>query len=1132
MLDVNKKNHTGHPSSIAQWAYQAIGLKAVRLRTRLQGNDLHLLCESTKCPEAAIVVSRLLQALNAEKAASPLPTDSEHPIYQIILYGRVLDRQRPEWIEALYLNRLDEHRSRWQHRSKKARGDRLSGEHENGEPLPTSPANANAAVGSGQARTEGQGLNSGGESADRARQQESAVPETPSALLVSDESLAQTGQPEAIARYLSETLSPLGVGVKVVIQEANKGAKKQGSSYELKSSQVSAQGHASNQKLNLDRRLWVVCSADYSPDPSLVAQAVTQRLRQLNLEGFRDARVLGQVSGETSPDWVLRVDMTPPEEMLEDWARWGDVQAIARLLNQALGKDKIQVRAVLKEATLHLFCTKSQGRDARSYSKADNAASAAPDKQTVMRAIAPVLESIGPQGIQAATVYGLKSRLQKDRAEKRQESLHPVPSPEGTQEGTPVWIEWLNLPACCCPALAEPALALAQQGDEPALVFLLQRLLNSDLDWRLATGGIRLTIRRKQDLFHIMTEAPVCPLQSQVASSVAKFIRQLAIPRISGVRVYGRRAGQSSPLWSYGVDFTLRMRKSPPVEFADGADFGSDQLVLASPDRAPELSQENSSGLSQTFQEWGRKLASSLCATQLFIPAPQDKEDRWSFFIGHSSSAVDKGQRRRVALVWGCLGLLLTFQSDWLIGSLLRRSQPESTQSSALVASGQGTTPSRVKPIPQMSLQKNGSSKLNVARNKAATFNSSGFTKQGETSIIVNERGSAAREAILAAARSPLPSFNNRLLDEKLALYQQRLQQRGGVPPEVLIVGSSRAMRGVDPTALKTALAGAGFGNVEVFNFGINGATAQVVDLLVRRILSSSQLPKLIVWADGARAFNSGRVDATYSAIARSAGYQQLSAGIFPTQRAPAALNRSATATAAKARLTSGENGHVSGRPSLTSSYQAVETQLNQAISHISSTYPQRQQLVSLIQSYFAQLIPSDAEDEAKDGGLERKREDEDANLIHLNSDIDFDGFLPLSIRFVPSTYYKRHAKVSGDYDSDYESFQMRGQQDAALDALVQYVQNNQIQLVFVNLPLTKEYLDPIRMRYEQEFQQHMRQMAIQKGFIFRDLSNLWPTKNEYFSDPSHLNQYGAFEVSNQLIHDPMIPWPTLERKN
>ncbi|NJN86014.1 MAG: hypothetical protein HC881_06480 [Leptolyngbyaceae cyanobacterium SL_7_1] len=97
-----------------------------------------------------------------------------------------------------------------------------------------------------------------------------------------------------------------------------------------------------------------------------------------------------------------------------------------------------------------------------------------------------------------------------------------------------------------------------------------------------------------------------------------------------------------------------------------------------------------------------------------------------------------------------------------------------------------------------------------------------------------------------------------------------------------MVVGSSRALRGVDPAALEASLAELGYTDVDVFNFGINGATAQVVDLIVRRLLTPEQLPRLIVWADGARAFNSGTADITYNGIAASQGYGDLAAGKLP----------------------------------------------------------------------------------------------------------------------------------------------------------------------------------------------------------------------------------------------------------
>jgi hypothetical protein len=153
------------------------------------------------------------------------------------------------------------------------------------------------------------------------------------------------------------------------------------------------------------------------------------------------------------------------------------------------------------------------------------------------------------------------------------------------------------------------------------------------------------------------------------------------------------------------------------------------------------------------------------------------------------------------------------------------------------------------------------------------------------------------------------------------------------------------------------------------------------------------------------------------------------------------------------------------------------------------------------------------------------------SNSINLEEDasqaVDFDGFLPLSIRFQPATYYQKHTKVSGDYDNDYKSFRLEGDQDAAVQALLEFTQSQKITLVFVNMPLTAYYLDEIRSKYEQEFQQYMRRLADNPNFIYRDLSQLCPKAIDYFSDPSHLNRYGAYKVSQKLGNDPMIPWPS-----
>ena len=82
-----------------------------------------------------------------------------------------------------------------------------------------------------------------------------------------------------------------------------------------------------------------------------------------------------------------------------------------------------------------------------------------------------------------------------------------------------------------------------------------------------------------------------------------------------------------------------------------------------------------------------------------------------------------------------------------------------------------------------------------------------------------------------------------------------------------MIIGSSRSLQGIEPTVLRDALATRGYRGLKVYNFGINGATAQVINLVMQKVLAPEQLPRILVWGDGSRAFNSGRLDITYNGI-------------------------------------------------------------------------------------------------------------------------------------------------------------------------------------------------------------------------------------------------------------------------
>ncbi|MEH2389041.1 MAG: DUF1574 domain-containing protein [Nostoc sp.] len=988
--------------SLLQWVSQATGINTFGVKVRLRGNDLHILCEGTECPQRWRTLSDLLQAL--QQTDVDILTSKEEPsIYQVFVYGRRKGEQRPKWCHRVHLNQIDKHLEQVQ-----------------------------------QALL-----------ADSEKSKQSG-----GALIVSNESLARQGNPEAIARYLSETLSVLGVSVQVKIKL-----------YKPKNSQPE------------ENRLWIFCQSIYSPDASLLAEPVAQKLRYLKLSGYKDAVIVSQVSGETAPDWLLRVDLTPPEVMLKEWARWGDVQAIARLLTEVLSQLKVAVQADLKESTLHIFCTPV-------YDPLGIAP--IPDKVMCLEAILPQLEAIAPQGILAATLYGQKAG-----------------------DNQPTWIDWLALPATKHPAFAISPLDLANTGDEPALIFLLERLLNPDLDWRLLTGGIRVLLLNKNDLLHIMCDAPVCPGREQVASKITQFIRQLKIPGIMGVRVYGRRAGNKEPFWHYGLDLEHRQRLVPEAtpEFAATSKYVNDLVISETnePILRPDLTTEEVQiFVTEVARGW---IATASATAKKFLLTSQLFSETYQ-----SAEANPDTQGLKVVLVWGTLGLLLTLQTDWALGQIIARTTPTNILPPS--SSGQKASLTSGKNPSDQTTFVTSTSKTKSPPNQSSVFNASEFTQSDNTPIknlaAAPLKEKATSTAILLAARSQIPSFNVRQLDEQLALYKQRLA-RTGSPPDVLIIGSSRALRGVDPAALSKALVTQGYPNLDVFNFGINGATAQVVDFLIRYVLQPSELPKIIIWADGARAFNGGREDITFKSIAASVGYKEA------FQKTP--ITTANSNDLPESTVNSGEQKTKEEKPEI-STYEAINQSLNQALASLSASYQNRDQIKSLLQKPL--LILGHNQTVASEKQLTDGTSDESIS----QQAVDVDGFLPLSIRFNPARYYQKHSKVPGNYDNDYKSFQIEGEQDAACQEVLQFAQSQKISLVFVNMPLTGDYLDPVRRQYEQEFQQYMLHLATNPNFIYRDLSQQWIKTNDYFSDPSHLNRFGAYEVSKKLANDPMIPWP------
>ncbi|MCS6815522.1 MAG: DUF1574 domain-containing protein, partial [Cyanobacteria bacterium] len=604
---------------------------------------------------------------------------------------------------------------------------------------------------------------------------------------------------------------------------------------------------------------------------------------------------------------------------------------------------------------------------------------------------------------------------------------------------------------------------------------------------------------------------PVCPDQTGVGTTVAGCLRQLKIPNISGVRVYGRRAGEKHPVWTYAADFVPRKRLVPQAmpEFAASEQYLHDLLVQPQDTVSP---QESATSLGQLAGYVRQAVQTSLLRLPLFAPAD----------LPHQ---VDR-RGVNTALIWGMAGLLLAVFTDLATSNILQHyaqlQTPEKTDrtsanqggaASLLSPAANGSTPTE--PLPSVKAPTQPTPKaadlptLKSAPNlDNGVFNDEGFTGSPSAGVTIapGEKPYTPSTGLYTPdlENSPYPSFNNPQLDKKLALYYERVLESG--PPDVLIIGSSRALRGIDPVALSSALAARGIEDVTVFNFGINGSTAKFADLLLQKILLPAQLPKIILWADGSRALNSGRIDSTYEALTTSESYRLLAQGKpLLSPAASAKLTSTGTSTGVSS---AGVPTSTSSSPliiDITRSYEDASRWFDRTLSVVSATYPQRDQLKGFLRDKFAAIVPAQPKPETSLILPSAIAPEDQTSLLQS----DRDGFLSLSVQFNPATYYQQYARVPGSFDNDYRAFRLQGEQSEALKSVATMARDRNIPLVFINLPLTAEYLDPVRREYEQQFQRYMLTAARNLGFGFRDLSELWPTENDYFSDPSHLNRYG-----------------------
>jgi hypothetical protein len=328
-----------------------------------------------------------------------------------------------------------------------------------------------------------------------------------------------------------------------------------------------------------------------------------------------------------------------------------------------------------------------------------------------------------------------------------------------------------------------------------------------------------------------------------------------------------------------------------------------------------------------------------------------------------------------------------------------------------------------------------------------------------------------------------IPDYNNPSLNTKLVLIDSYMASTGEAP-DVMIVGSSRALRGIDPHVLEKSLAGRGYKGISVFNMGINGSTAQVVNLQITKILTNRQLPKMIIWADGVRAFNSNREDETFDAIADSSGYAQLN-------------------------QISQNSGHTK-----TKDASPLSEILSETLTKWLPAYADRAQIRSAIVSDYNRLTMSISS--------------KDTLIADQSLQIDPKGFASVDVRFDPQTYFRDYPYVSGEYDLDYRNFDLNGNQIEAFSAFAEFCDRHKIRLIFVNMPMHDSYLDAGRVGYEKQFRQRMQKLAKRWKITYIDFSTFLLRQPRYFSDPNHLNRWGAIEVAKKLAVNPNIPWAKL----
>ncbi|MEL7224018.1 MAG: hypothetical protein AAGL17_03935 [Cyanobacteria bacterium J06576_12] len=367
------------------------------------------------------------------------------------------------------------------------------------------------------------------------------------------------------------------------------------------------------------------------------------------------------------------------------------------------------------------------------------------------------------------------------------------------------------------------------------------------------------------------------------------------------------------------------------------------------------------------------------------------------------------------------------------------------------------------------------------------------------------------------SSTTSFPSFGSAVFDAQLAGYLAYVDAVG--TPDILIVGSSRALQGIDPAELQAQLSAQGYPGLKVYNFSVNGATAQVVNFVVSDLLPG-ELPPVVVWGDGSRAFNDGRRDRTWESISGSAGYQSVVRGEGSAMTESIHGMIAATATSSIVFSDDGSVASYEIGPSLPRGPNTFD------VTALDSTFePLDPSAVAVEDGSVADMFFGNVPEAAESSAVS-------LTGTRLNGlTLDGLGFSAVGDRFDPAIYYQEFPQVSGQYDGAYSPFALQGAQTTALRQAANAVRRQNSQLIFVNLPLSDSYLDEFRLYYEGRFQQFLRAEGSRYGFEVVDLLQAWSGQSDLFADPSHINQYGAAAIAAQLAQNPTLLLALVQRQ-